>query len=57
MNRIDQVAGIATSSNHLAMALAFLVGVFITRKDSECIDYSDTPGDNVPTTLIEGRAR
>ena len=57
MNRIDQVAGIATSPNHLAMALAFLAGVFITRKDSERIDYSDAPGDNIPVTLMESVRR
>ena len=57
MNRIDQVAGIAASSNHLSIALAFIVGLFITRKNSERVDYSDIPGDNIPTTLIEGRAR
>ncbi len=56
MNRIDQVAGIA-ASNHLPMVLVFLVGLFITRKNSEHNDYSDIPGDNIPTTLIEGRAR
>lgn len=56
--KIAQVVDIATSSNHFPVALAFLVGLFITRRSREtCCDYSDTPGDNVPTTLIEGMER
>lgn len=56
--KIEQVVDMATSSNHLPMALAFLVGLFLTRRNHESVyDYSDTPGDNIPTTLIEGMER
>jgi len=59
MNRIDQVVEIAASSNHLPIVLSFLVGLFVTRKNSDTLyeGYSDIPGDNIPTTLIEGKGR
>ena len=58
MNRIDPVAGIA-ASNHLSMALVFLMGLFLTRKNSDRLyeDCSDVPGDNIPVTLMESIRR
>ncbi len=38
------------------MYLAFLVGLIITRKAEACKEeeaYCETPGDNIPITLIE----
>jgi len=59
MNRIDQVVEIAASSNHLPVVLLFLVGLFVRRKYSEPFykDDSSIPGDNIPTTLIDGIGR
>lgn len=59
MNRMDQVVEIAASSNHLPVVMSFLLGLFVTHKHSEHFyeDDSDIPGDNMPTTLIEGIGR
>ena len=59
MNRIDRVVEIAASPNHLPVVLSFLVGLFVARNKSDVLygSYSDTPGDNIPATLIEGIGR
>lgn len=58
MNRIEQVVEIASSSNHLPTIFSLLIGLFVFKKDSRIDSIyehdSEVPGDNVPTTLLEG---
>ena len=55
MEKIQHLIEMAKQSHHLPWALAFFVGLVITKKD-RCNDV-EILGDNVPTTLIEGLGR
>ncbi len=58
MDRINQIVEMTGSSNHLPAVFSLLVGLFVFKKDSRLyIDDTEVPGDNIPTTLIEGIGR
>ena len=58
MDRINNIVEIAGSSNHFPAFLSILVGLILLKKEAPffAID-TEAPGDNMPTTLIEGMGR
>jgi hypothetical protein len=47
----------SVSQQHILTLLLSLVGYFCAKKSSRLFAETNIPGDNIPTTLIEGRAR
>jgi len=45
--------------NQLSIVLLFVMGLFVSgrREKDYFVDYADVPGDNIPTTLLEGKGR
>lgn len=58
MDRLDHVVELAKSSHqHLPALLSLLVGLFSMKRDSFLCMGEETPGDNIPTTLMESIRR
>ena len=54
MDRLDHVVELAKSSHqHLPALLSLLVGLCSLKRDSFLYIGEETPGDNIPVTLME----
>jgi hypothetical protein len=54
MERINHLIEVASQSHHMPWVLAFLVGLFVIKKDEGAhAREAEAFGDNIPTSLLD----